>query len=345
MFQLVKNMLQFVTIGILKMFQLVKTCALAMFQLVKTFALEMFQRIDLPRYTIRPEGICFGLQLRVSGAVYDLTYERTAQTGQSRKVKALTKVEMLHELVQMGFRPVDYAIADAACLTHDGQPTFLVGSLLKSRLYWEVLLQLHDIFEKGIQEIRHNGPHSYYQCLLTLTDLSVLNAIEDVAGTSDETFEGLIKHHVPKAILDLVVEGGDDVAEGGGIVLVGPLAALPPKALKVAPPPEEVWEFTCADTSIVVRLDGFSHASNRRRAYCKCPYAGHVACFRYATLAAFAEPWHAVASVVLYMRTGALTETKREHQQIPAASEAEMIAIRGEMPAALLDPAFIVELP
>ena len=66
---------------------------------------------------------------------------------------------------------------------------------------------------------------------------------------------------------------------------------------------------------------------------------------RASALAAFAEPWHAVASVVLYMRTGALTETKREHQQIPAASEAEMIAIRGEMPAALLDPAFIVELP
>lgn len=44
------------------------------------------------RFSIRPEGIAFGLQYRVCGAVYENAFERSAQAKASRKVKVLTKV-------------------------------------------------------------------------------------------------------------------------------------------------------------------------------------------------------------------------------------------------------------
>jgi len=214
--------------------------------------------------------------------------------------------------------------------------------LLRSVLYFEALLQLESIFARGAAEVRHNGPHAYYKCLLELDDLTPLNAIADASVVSDKWFTALLDGPGRRDDGDGGHGGGSSDGEGvGAIVPAAPVAApLPPAA---APLPEHAWVFPCIDAEITVRLDYFSHASRRRRAYCSCP--AHADCFKYHYLLTFDEPWKAVASIVLYMRLGMALPTKRDHQRIPAATDVELNAIRDEMPPDLLDPEFVVALP
>jgi hypothetical protein len=116
---------------------------------------------DPVRFKVRPEGVRFSLRVEVLGCVYDMSHLRASQSEESRNIKKWSKVEMMYELFDRGFIPIAFAAADE-CLTPTSPRSVLCNSLLRSRLYFEVLLQLDSVFEKGIGSVVHCGPHHYY---------------------------------------------------------------------------------------------------------------------------------------------------------------------------------------
>ena len=52
----------------------------------------------------------------------------------------------------------------------------------------------------------------------------------------------------------------------------------------------------------------------------------------------------AVASIICYLRAGQRIPTKRDHKAIPAATDKEMEAVKGEVPALFFDAGLILEL-
>jgi hypothetical protein len=287
----------------------------------------------------------FTLQYRIAGALHDTGYDRS-----DGNYLGLSKVEVMYELLKQGFVSIESVKAFDHALTPHSPRGLWIGALLKSRVNFEALLQIDSIFAKGLSAMVHDGPHHYYNCLLKLDDLSSLNALEDVSVVGDAKFKELLRRLAPMALLcdgDNDADGDDD-----GIVLDGPvLALLPLPAARKPPRPhrvlalgaQESWDFPCGDRVVTIRLDGFSHASSRRRAYSKCPW-DHALCFRYGTLKAFPEPWMAVASILLYMRQGQFVEDKESHQRIPAPSPEDLAAVRGEMPPMLFDPNMVLDL-
>ena len=93
-----------------------------------------------------------------------------------------------------------------------------------------------------------------------------------------------------------------------------------------------------AREEIVIRLDGKSHQSGIRRAYCKCPFQPD--CYKYTHLSVFPEPWQSVAYILAYMRAGAAVEvdSKARHQAVPVAHGDDL---RDEMLAILFDPSLV----
>ena len=86
-----------------------------------------------------------------------------------------------------------------------------------------------------------------------------------------------------------------------------------------------------------VQLDGFSHSSRARRAYCTCRHDGHTECHKYTQLSAWDEPWMAVAFVLAWLRSGILYDLKEQHRDdCPSPTEADILALKDEMPALLL---------
>lgn len=116
----------------------------------------------------------------------------------------------------------------------------------------------------------------------------------------------------------------------------------PPHALPTPHQMEREWIFQVGDMGVCIKLDGFSHASTRRRAYARCPY--HASCFKYATLLSFPEPWMAIGSILVYLRAGAKAEDKREHQQVPTASITDMMEVVDEMPPEMFSSDLILSL-
>ena len=164
---------------------------------------------------------------------------------------------------------------------------------------------MEDVYRKGIDAISHIGPHSYYHVLPTVDDLSRLRAIPEVSATADSTFKDMLLRLAPKAGLAIADADQDEIGEPGmDLAPVAAAVAAPAIPVAMHMPPPQPWEISCGHTTITLRADGFSHASSRRRAYCKCPWDGHIACFKYATLASYPEPWMAAAAIICYMRGG-----------------------------------------
>jgi hypothetical protein len=204
-------------------------------------------------------------------------------------------------------------------------------------MYLEALIDLPSIFAKGISHVIHDGSHHYYMCLLHLENLRFMNMLPDMAAIPDRQYKQYLAD-AGKVVEAPALEAIED----------GPV--MPPVARVERPRVPRVldltantsWVFVCGDRNVSIRLDGFSHASARRRAYSQCPF--HNECYKYATLLAFTEPWQAVASILIYMRAGAVALDKREHRLQPAVALADLESVRHEMPEYLFQPGLELEL-
>ena len=226
-----------------------------------------------------------------------------------------------------------------------------MGMLLRSKKYLEMLLGLDALFERGLHCFHHGGTHNYYLCLENLLDMAAIRAIEDVASTPDKTWKELLMAEARgrDALADAELAKAD--AEYAALALLPPpLPAAPP----VAPPPRakklkkdfkvlEAMSFkfpvetATGQKQVSISLDGFSHQSGRRRAYCKCVHENHVNCHLYIFLHNYGHAWKAVASLLISLRAGILAEDKMEHKRLYAPSDADIESVRAELPDILFD--------
>lgn len=139
------------------------------------------------RYFARLESINFGMQQRIDGVVYEVGHPRGVETH------AASKLELLFALLDGGFAPINYTMAGQEDLVPSGNLVVVVSNALRSRAYFEVLLQLSSVWSRGAKRVSHHGSHSYYQCLLYLPDLSTLEAVGDVATTPDLFWAKILK--------------------------------------------------------------------------------------------------------------------------------------------------------
>lgn len=142
-------------------------------------------------YKLKPEALRFSLSYAVAGAVYDADFKKEAQKC-VKGIRSLSKLELFFDLLEADFCPIDHADAIDGELRPDGQKNVVVSNLFKSRLYFEVLLRLEGVWRRGADCVSHHGPHSYYQCLLTLDDLSEVCALGDVSSMADKRFQELL---------------------------------------------------------------------------------------------------------------------------------------------------------
>ena len=75
----------------------------------------------------------------------------------------LSKLEMLHDLIQQGW--ADGPLATP--LTADGPRFYVLRNLGRSKHYWMALMQSRSILSK-VPQIHNNKPQAYYQCLIEL---------------------------------------------------------------------------------------------------------------------------------------------------------------------------------
>ena len=177
-----------------------------------------------------------------------------------------------------------------------------------------------------------------------LPDLICFNSIDNPALTADAVFKGMLQDHGVSAVAILPPDVEHAPLDVHAPSAPHPLVALPapvaPLPLPPAMAPElfmlspKNFEFTYHDTNLTISLDGYSHVSGKRRAYCKCPSPDHVDCYKYQHVTNFDAPWKAVAYILVYMRTGYLTKSKGEHQKVEP-SESDLEEVFDEMPAFL----------
>ena len=160
-------------------------------------------------------------------------------------------------------------------------------------------------------------------------------------------FKGLFLAKAPKKLLAALEDEGDEgrhPTEAARLALVPAREAARPAAMPrvVAPPAPDSWDFSCGPHMISIRLDGFSHASLGRRAYCKCPF--HEKCFKYSAHRTWRVPWLAFASILCYTRAGECVDSKESHRELIPASEEDLAAVEAELPRVLWAPSLLVEL-
>jgi hypothetical protein len=201
------------------------------------------------------------------------------------------KLDLVLQLVREGWTGV--AALALPPISHDGDRTFAFPMLFRSRLYFSVLLSADAIFGKGAASIFHNMPHYYYQCLLSLKDLSVLPPAAELVLLGNKAFQALLQGRaMPEELLALADDDGaellaiaDGVDDGEAVeeppppiplvAFVGPSLAGA-DALAKAMDGVEVRD---EGQLYTIRFDGFSHASGIQRGYTRCHH--HMSCFRY----------------------------------------------------------------
>ena len=179
-------------------------------------------------------------------------------------------------------------------------------------------------------------------CLLTLERLEAVNAIAHPESTADETWKGMLK---PGATEVLPLEAGDAVsADVDPPALDLPVVPLAPVPHPVAQPASDLrwmeprgWPFDAGKgKQVIIRLDGYSHTSGVRRAYAQCPYDNHIDCYKYVSIKGWEHTWHAVAWILMYIRSGAECLDKNAHRSIPLPDVEDVESVKDEMPMELL---------
>jgi hypothetical protein len=282
-------------------------------------------------FDVAPSGFNVQLSYRVQHAIQESLHDRIVDLD---KLNQCSKLELLYLLIHRGWRPVD-ALPPVAKLFVPGGPYIaLLSNLPRSRLYFESLLRFAEILRDGFASISHEGPHSYYLCLQHPELAIAINAIADVKTHKDAYYKQLMIDGgvaPPEALMAIVAGEEPDVGEP-----LPPVAApMPPVIIMDIP---EAWKtqklpFPCGGAEIYVNLDGFSHQSGIRRAYCKCPF--HESCYKYTHLTSFPTPPQAVAFIVAYIRAGEGLGSKEEHRSCGVFDGDHLL---DEMPVLLQSP-------
>ena len=291
-------------------------------------------------YVIKPAGVRHLLRLKV------LSTEWAAVTSRSVPSSRLSKLELLFLLFQDGYRPLTYV--DNA-LTRAGDKFVAMSGLLRSKPYLRCILDADRVWERGTEQIVHDGAHHYYECLLQFDTpeqhMEVARLGPNPSIIADEEFKKLLQRVLGHEVRLALVPGGDvehavvdgDVVEGGGL---GAAPVLPPLVGGIADwmQPQSFPIVIDASTDppvrITVHLDGFSHQSGRRRCYAQC--CQHVSCHKYVFLSSFGEPWEAFAFITLWMRRGYHLADKTAHYRMEPPLGSDLASVYDEVPAFFL---------
>ena len=75
-----------------------------------------------------------------------------------------------------------------------GALEFVISGVNRSKLYLVALCDAKEIFSKPgkLKHIYHEGPHNYYQALLTLEDMEEVRKLGDPKGQPDDVFKALL---------------------------------------------------------------------------------------------------------------------------------------------------------
>ena len=317
----------------------------ALQRLIGLGALDCKEEGGTMRYVLQPSGVRFSMVSHASKLVHDLVYKRQGQLEWTpANLKGLSKLELLAMACHAGFLPVEDMDADNIKLYRSSDRIVATNMLTRSKLYFASLLICDEAFQKGLKMLHHGGTHNYYACILGLDDFTTVNAVHDVPSTPDDTWKQILEGEAPPDVhLALLDMEGDPLLAVGDVEVPQPLVALPAPPMLPAPPlwmlPQS-FSFPCmtvdGQETLTISLDGFSHATGRRRAYSKCIQPGHTNCFKYTTIDIWPEPWMSVAYILLYMRGGCDTLDKPEHQLMDFISDEEIQGVCDEMPATML---------
>eukprot|EP00959_Pyramimonas_sp_CCMP1952_P452693 9467017-Pyramimonas_sp.AAC.1 len=94
-----------------------------------------------------------------------------------------------------------------------------MSMLLRSKRYFEALVDAELIFARGSPKILHNMPEAYYACLYSVKDLNAMHSIVGMENFGNKQFLAILAGRpipgmidVAMALEDGVIEADDDGA-------------------------------------------------------------------------------------------------------------------------------------
>ena len=286
------------------------------------------------KYKLRPAGIRMDFDQTVPDPIFDIEFQRLDQA--EARFGKLSKVELLLQLCQDGFRPMSAFAGSEPPQGPDSELKVFLPNLTRSKLYFVALLSRRSLFERGLRSISQRGPHAYYQCCLALSAFDELNAIVNVDSTPNETFKALLVGRPTEALA--IEDDDEDHAAIEDVVPLPPPRLPPPLAAAPRAGPGAMTQrfvFPCPTatgaTPLTIHLDGWSHQSGRRRVYAQCLHDGHDRCHHYKFLHHFDEPWKAVAYLLCYIRGGRAAADKLDHFRNTPPTEQDLQAVFSEV--------------
>ena len=198
------------------------------------------------------------------------------------------KLELVMGLCIDGWEP------QLAPLSHNSDnetKEFSLPMVMRSKLYFPVLCDLGSVWSGGLSQVYTNLPEQYYQAVLTLPDLSSLDAMTEaeLRAFGNHRFAALVDGNAPAAAgvraMVPIADADDDHAPI-------PLADMPDVIphdidldiddIVVAHEGVAIREVDMRERQIEgysIKYDSGSHSSGIVRAYIKC--ASHARCFKY----------------------------------------------------------------
>lgn len=202
------------------------------------------------------------------------------------------KLQLLALLLREGWAPRPLILG---ALEPGSVPEFSLNMVIRSKRYYEVLVDSQQVWSRGCPRILHQMPDGYYECLQRYSDLQGLHALSGIEAMGNKVFKRLLAGATLAELtasptapeLGGALEADDD--EPDRLALEdGPTddysaVAVPPLALEVAIGPRDANEDLqpVVFGRFTVRFDRWSHSSGILRCYVRCLASSHPACFRY----------------------------------------------------------------
>lgn len=205
-------------------------------------------------------------------------------------LSSASKLQLLVQLVREGWHARGLALEPY--LPGSAREVSL-NMLLRSKRYFEALVDAERLFARGAPRICHNMPEGYYTCLFELNDLVSLHARPDLLTMGNRHFRELLAGREPevaplRALADEQLEADEaDEAEGqpdAGVGSEPPPAAIVsamPAAMAIGLPDLNDELRPIMFGAYTARFDRWSHSSGVLRCYIKCANPEHRSCFRY----------------------------------------------------------------
>ena len=222
------------------------------------------------------------IQFRVAHNVAEPELVLTT-TRELEDLHKMEKLEVMSMLLRLGWQPGD---GKEPIKAQDSPKSFCLSALTRGRYYWLALCRHEFVFERGVSQLPHKKPNSFYKCLLDLSQdrLDELMQCPDLPQMLESDFASYLRGGAltvgAAALEDESLDGDDNVVEGA--------RALPPGVVPRMPALLELHEFQIGDVKI--SFDNWSHSSGKRRAYVRCRNEDHHVerwCGRYRTIDGF----------------------------------------------------------